>query len=190
MLAGKRHDTRGRSAGMACLERLGRSYKEAVAGHAYLRGVPEGPIAAVKRITPAHVLDVLNASAKTSGLTVVAEAKRTMSGIFELLAPNLRTESDPIYPVCKALLANKAQHKRPFDSAEIGLLLRVGRVLIPLPQLTIVDSARILILCIVFGMRVNSRSVANFAVSLIFIIDPVLTKISNFLIKCTAARPQ
>jgi len=78
----------------------------------------------VKSITPAHILDVLNTSAKKNGLTVAAEAKRTMSGIFELAVSTLRAESDPVYPVRKALPANKTQHKRPLDSAEIGQLLR------------------------------------------------------------------
>ena len=78
----------------------------------------------VKNITPAHILDVLNSSAKKNGLTVAAEAKRTMSGVFELAVSTLRAESDPVYPVRKALPANKTQHKRPLDSAEIGQLLR------------------------------------------------------------------
>lgn len=78
----------------------------------------------VKSITPAHILNVLNTSAKKNGLTVAAEAKRTMSGVFELAVSTLRAESDPVYPVRKALPANKTQHKRPLDSAEIGQLLR------------------------------------------------------------------
>jgi integrase len=78
----------------------------------------------VKSITPEHILDVLNTSAKKNGLTVAAEAKRTMSGVFELAVSTLRAESDPVYPVRKALPANKTQHKRPLDSAEIGQLLR------------------------------------------------------------------
>ncbi len=78
----------------------------------------------VKNITSAHILDVLNTSAKQNGLTVAAEAKRTMSGIFDLAVSTLRAESDPVYPVRKALPANKTQHKRPLDTAEIGQLLR------------------------------------------------------------------
>jgi integrase len=78
----------------------------------------------VKSITPAHILDVLNTSAKKNGLTVAAEAKRTMSGIFELAVSTLRAETDPVYPVRKALPANKTQHKRPLNSVEIGQLLR------------------------------------------------------------------
>jgi len=78
----------------------------------------------VKSITPAHVLDVLNNAAKKNGLTVAAEAKRTMSGVFELAVSTLRADADPVYPVRKALPANKTQHKRPLDQEEIGQLLR------------------------------------------------------------------
>lgn len=78
----------------------------------------------VRSITPVHILDVMNTSAKKSGLTVAAEAKRTMSGIFEFAVSTLRAEVNPVYPVRKALPANKTQHKRPLDSEEIGQLLR------------------------------------------------------------------
>ena len=49
----------------------------------------------VKQITPAHILDVLTTAAKKNGLTVAAEAKRTMSGVFELAVATLRVDSDP-----------------------------------------------------------------------------------------------
>ncbi|TQK04958.1 integrase [Herbaspirillum sp. SJZ107] len=78
----------------------------------------------VKSITPTHILDVLNNAAKKNGLTVAAEAKRTMSGVFELAVSTLRADTDPVYPVRKALPANKTQHKRPLDQDEIGQLLR------------------------------------------------------------------
>lgn len=78
----------------------------------------------VKSITPAHILDVLKTSAKKNGLTVAAEAKRTMSGIFELAVSTLRADADPVHPVRKALPANKTQHKRPLSTEEIGKLLR------------------------------------------------------------------
>ena len=78
----------------------------------------------VKSVTPVHILDVLNTSAKKNGLTVAAEAKRTMSGIFELAVSTLRAEVDPVYPVRKALPANKTQHKRALEAIEIGQLLR------------------------------------------------------------------
>lgn len=78
----------------------------------------------VRSVTPAHILDVLNTSAKKNGLTVAAEAKRTMSAVFELAVSTLRADFDPVYPVRKALPANKTQHKRPLESPEIGQLLR------------------------------------------------------------------
>lgn len=78
----------------------------------------------VKQITPAHVLDVLTTAAKKNGLTVAAEAKRTMSGVFELAVSTLRADSDPVYPVRRALPANKTQHKRALTTEEIGQLLR------------------------------------------------------------------
>jgi integrase len=78
----------------------------------------------VKQVTPAHVLDVLEAAKIKNGLTVAAEAKRTMSGVFELAVSTLRADADPVYPVRKALPANKTQHKRPLEAAEIGQLLR------------------------------------------------------------------
>lgn len=78
----------------------------------------------VKQVTPAHVLDVLNTAAKKNGLTVAAEAKRTMSGVFELAVSTLRADADPVYPVRKALPANKTQHKRALSADEIGKLLQ------------------------------------------------------------------
>lgn len=78
----------------------------------------------VKQVTPAHILDVLNTALKKNGLSVAAEAKRTMSAVFELAVSTLRADSDPVYPVRKALPANKTQHKRPLSTEEVGLLLR------------------------------------------------------------------
>ena len=69
----------------------------------------------VKRVSPAHVLDVLTTAAKKNGPTVAAEARRTMSGVFELAVSTLRAEVDPVYPVRRALPANKTQHKRPLS---------------------------------------------------------------------------
>ena len=78
----------------------------------------------VRQVTPAHVLNTLTTAAKNNGPTVAAEAKRTMSGVFELAVATLRTDADPVYPVRKALPANKTQHKRPLTSEEVGQLLR------------------------------------------------------------------
>lgn len=77
-----------------------------------------------KQVTPANVLDVLKTALKKSGPSVAAEAKRTMSAVFELAVSTLRAESDPVYLVRKALPANKSQHKRPLTTEEIGLLRR------------------------------------------------------------------
>jgi integrase len=78
----------------------------------------------VRQITPAHILDVLQTSAKANGPAVAAEAQRTMSGIFDLAVATLRADTNPVYPVRKALPANKTQHKRPLTTTEIGQLLR------------------------------------------------------------------
>jgi len=78
----------------------------------------------IKAITPAHILEVLKGAAQENGLSVAAEAKRSMSGVFELAISTLRATSDPVHPVRKALPANKTQHKRPLSAEEIGHLLR------------------------------------------------------------------
>lgn len=78
----------------------------------------------VKQVTPAHILDVLKTAQEKNGPSVAAEAKRTMSGVFELAVSTLRAEADPVYPVRKALPTNKTQHKRPLDIGEIGQILR------------------------------------------------------------------
>ena len=78
----------------------------------------------IKAITPAHTLEVLRGAAQDNGPSVAAEARRTMSGVFELAISTLRATSDPVHPVRKALPANKTQHKRPLSTDEIGRLLR------------------------------------------------------------------
>ena len=78
----------------------------------------------VKSVTPAHVLNVLQRAAKANGSSIAAEAKRAMSGIFELAIATLRADTDPVYPVRKALPPNKTQHKRALRADEIGQLMR------------------------------------------------------------------
>lgn len=78
----------------------------------------------VRQVTPVHILDVLKTAQEKNGPSVAAEAKRTMSGVFELAVSTLRADTDPVYPVRKALPANKTQHKRPLGTDEIGQLLR------------------------------------------------------------------
>ncbi|MCZ6666526.1 MAG: Arm DNA-binding domain-containing protein, partial [Gammaproteobacteria bacterium] len=65
----------------------------------------------VQDVTAAHVLDILKSAASNNGPTVAAEAQRTMSGIFDLAISTLRAETNPVYPVRKALPPNKTQHK-------------------------------------------------------------------------------
>lgn len=78
----------------------------------------------VREITPAHVLDILQYTLKRGAPTVAAEARRTMSAVFEFAVATLRAESDPVWPVRKALPANKTQHKAALTSEQIGKLLR------------------------------------------------------------------
>ncbi|WP_080431648.1 tyrosine-type recombinase/integrase [Burkholderia ubonensis] len=78
----------------------------------------------VSSITPAHILKILQHASEKNGPTVAAEAKRAMSGVFELAIATLRAEVDPVHPVRKALPPNKTQHKRPLGTAEIGQLMR------------------------------------------------------------------
>lgn len=78
----------------------------------------------VRAVTPAHVLDILKRAASQNGPSVANEAKRAMSGVFELAIATLRADTDPVYPVRKALPPNKTQHKRPLSLEEVGDLLR------------------------------------------------------------------
>lgn len=78
----------------------------------------------VREIKPLHVLEVLKTAAQVNGLSVAAEAKRTMSGVFELAVATLRADTDPVYPVRRSIPPNKTQHKRALTADEIGRLLR------------------------------------------------------------------
>ncbi|WP_295448249.1 tyrosine-type recombinase/integrase [uncultured Thiodictyon sp.] len=78
----------------------------------------------VGQVTSAHVLDVLKTSEKDNGPAVAVEARRAMSGVFDLAVSTLRAATDPVYPVRKALPKNKTQHKRALTAEEIGQLLR------------------------------------------------------------------
>ncbi len=78
----------------------------------------------IKQIAPPHILDVLQSAAKNNGLSVSDEAKRTLSGIFDLTISTLRADTDPVHPVRKAVPKNKTQHKRVLGDVEIGQLLR------------------------------------------------------------------
>ncbi|AOK28625.1 MULTISPECIES: tyrosine-type recombinase/integrase [Burkholderia] len=78
----------------------------------------------VRVITPALVLELLKKAMTANGPSVAADAKRSMSGVFELAIATLRAETDPVYPVRKALPPNKTQHKRPLTTEEIGQFMR------------------------------------------------------------------
>ncbi|MCY1365948.1 hypothetical protein D9M69_528230 [compost metagenome] len=75
----------------------------------------------IKTITSAHILEILKGTAQDNDPSVTAEAKRTISGVFELAISTLSASSDPAR---KALPANKIQHRRPLSADEIGQLLR------------------------------------------------------------------
>jgi len=76
-----------------------------------------------KQVEPVHILDILKRADKNNGNSVSQEAKRTISAIFEFAVATLRAKADPVYPVRKAIAANKTQHKRPLTTIEIGDLL-------------------------------------------------------------------
>lgn len=78
---------------------------------------------AASRIKSIQVLDVLKRLDKENGPAVAAEARRTMSAVFEFAIATLRAEVDPVYPVRKAIPANKTQHKRALSAEEVGDLL-------------------------------------------------------------------
>ena len=78
----------------------------------------------VKQVTPAYILALLTAAAKNNGLSVMAEAKRTLYGIFEFAAETFRVDANPVHRWREALPVNKTQHKRPLSAVEVGQLLR------------------------------------------------------------------
>ncbi len=77
----------------------------------------------MRQILPPHVRDILKRAEKKNGNSVACEAKRTMSAVFEFAIANLKADSDPVYLVRNAVLANKTQHKRPLSHEEVGHLL-------------------------------------------------------------------
>lgn len=77
-----------------------------------------------KQVVPVHILDILKRADKNNGNSVSQEAKRTMSAIFQFAVATLRAETDPVYPVRKAIAANKTQHKEALTTIEIGELLK------------------------------------------------------------------
>ncbi|MGJ0431619.1 tyrosine-type recombinase/integrase [Methylobacter sp.] len=78
----------------------------------------------VRQITPPVILAILQKAADNNGISVMAEAKRTLFGIFELAAETFRVDSNPVHQWRAALPKNKTQHKRALDITEIGQLMR------------------------------------------------------------------
>jgi integrase len=77
----------------------------------------------VRDVTPAHVLAILQLTVKRGAPSVAAEARRTMSAVFEFAVATLRADTDPVWPVRKAIPANKTQHKMALTVEQIGKLL-------------------------------------------------------------------
>ncbi len=78
----------------------------------------------VKQVTSSMILNILKKAADNNGVSVMAEAKRTMYGIFELLSENSDDYANPVRQWKEALPKNKTQHKRALGDIEIGQLLR------------------------------------------------------------------
>jgi integrase len=78
----------------------------------------------IRQITPPMILDVLKTAAAKNGISVMAEAKRTLFGIFEFAHETFRVDSNPVHRWRDALPKNKTQHKAPLSKADIGQLLR------------------------------------------------------------------
>ncbi len=74
----------------------------------------------VREIAPYHILKILEETAKRGAKTVAAEARRTVSSVFELAVATLRADSDPVWHVRNALPANKTQHKQALNPQQIG----------------------------------------------------------------------
>lgn len=77
----------------------------------------------MRQILPLHIRDILKRAEEKNGNSVACEAKRTMSAVFEFAMSDLKADSDPVYTVRNAVVANKTQHKRALSAVEVGLLL-------------------------------------------------------------------
>ena len=77
----------------------------------------------VRDITAHQVLAILQAT-YTRAPSVAAEAKRTLSAVFQFAVATLRADIDPVWPVRNALPRNKTQHKTALTKEQVGKLLR------------------------------------------------------------------
>ena len=80
--------------------------------------------APVRRITSPEILGVLK-KIETTAPTIAAQAKRALSGIFELAIATLRAEHDPVWVVRKAIKMPKPNHRKPLPLTEVGRLLQL-----------------------------------------------------------------
>lgn len=78
----------------------------------------------IRQVTAPIILDILKTAADKNGISVMAEAKRTLFGIFELAKETFRVDTNPVHQWREALPKNKTQHKTPLSKTEIGQLLR------------------------------------------------------------------
>lgn len=78
----------------------------------------------VKAIEPPHVLGVLK-TIEAKAPSTATQARRALTGIFELAIATLRADRDPVWPVRKAIRAPKANHKKALAVQDIGRLLRL-----------------------------------------------------------------
>lgn len=77
----------------------------------------------VRDITAHQVLAILQVT-HARAPSVAAEAKRTLSAIFQFAVATLRADIDPVWPVRNALPKNKTQHKAALTKEQVGKLLR------------------------------------------------------------------
>ncbi len=77
----------------------------------------------VRTITSHQVLHILQSTHARGAPSVAAEAKRTLSSIFQFAVSTLRADIDPVWPVRNALPKNKTQHKTALTREQVSKLL-------------------------------------------------------------------
>ncbi|MGC4062230.1 MAG: tyrosine-type recombinase/integrase [Aquabacterium sp.] len=77
----------------------------------------------IRNITSHQVLHILQTTHARGAPSVAAEAKRTLSSIFQFAVSTLRTDTDPVWPVRNALPKNKTQHKTALTKDQVSKLL-------------------------------------------------------------------
>jgi len=78
----------------------------------------------LREISSSMILKILQQASENNGVSVMAEAKRTMFRIFVFAAETGQVNANPVRQWREVLPKNKTQHKRPLSHAEIGQLLR------------------------------------------------------------------